>query len=319
MAKTKIADVIVPEIFAAYVRTRILELSALIESGVVENSPVLDELAGRGGKLINMPFWGTISGDDEVLSDSAPLVPKKIAASQDVAALLVRGNAWSANELASALAGSSAMEAIGAQVARWWVLKEQAIFISILNGIFAGALAATHLNNISGGAGSAAVISPAAVLDTKQKLGDAADQFVAIAMHSAVFTALQKQNLITYIPNARGEVTIPTYLTYRVIVDDGCPAAAGVYSTYLFGRGVFVRGEGVPVDLTPVETARDPLASDDILIHRRALILHPKGVKFANDTVAGATPTNAELAIDDNWVKVYPDKAIGVALLKHKV
>jgi hypothetical protein len=35
------------------------------------------------------------------------------------------------------------------------------------------------------------------------------------------------------------------------------------------------RGEGVPVDLTLVETDRDSLASDDILINRRAMVLHP--------------------------------------------
>lgn len=83
-----------------------------------------------------MPFWAPITGDDEVLSDSAALTPAKITASQDVAALLIRGKAWSANELAGALAGSSPMAAIGAQVAGWWARKEQAVLISILTGIF---------------------------------------------------------------------------------------------------------------------------------------------------------------------------------------
>ena len=50
------------------------------------------------------------------------------------------------------------------------------------------------------------------------------------------------------------------------------------------------RGEGVPVDITPVETDRDSLASDDILINRHALMLHPFGVKFTNASVADVTP-----------------------------
>jgi hypothetical protein len=211
------------------------------------------------------------------------------------------------------------MEAIGTQVAEWWALREQNVLISILTGIFAGALAATHLNDISTATGDAAVITAPAVLDTKQLLGDAADQLTAIAMHSAVFTTLQKENLIAYIPNARGEVIIPTYLGYRVIVADSIPTANGIYTTYLFGRGSFGRGDGIPVDLTPVETARDALASDDILINRRAFVLHPFGVKFTNTTVAGATPTNTELALPANWFQVYEDKAIGIAALKHRV
>jgi hypothetical protein len=319
MPKTTIADVIVPEVFAAYIIAMTKELSVLIESGIAVSNDERDRLVTQGGKLINMPFWKPITGEDEVLSDSAPLTPAKITADADIAALLIRGKAWSANELAGALAGDSPMRAIGAQVSGWWNRREQAILISILNGIFSGALAGTHVNDISAMSGSAAVISAAAILDTKQLLGDAADQLTALAMHSAVFTTLQKQNLITYIPNARGEVEIPAYLGYRVLVDDGIPVDGDVYTTYMFGSGSFGRGDGIPVDLTPVETDRDSLASDDILINRRALVLHPFGVKFTNASVAGATPTNDELADEDNWAKVYEDKAIGLAELKHRI
>lgn len=319
MAKTKISDVIVPEIFAAYIIKMTKELSVLVKSGIATQNAELDRLVTGGGKLINMPFWKPITGDDEVLSDSNPLTPEKIAAEQDVAALLIRGKAWSTNELAGALAGSSPMEAISAQLAGWWSRKEQGILISILKGVFGGTLSTSHVNDISAGIGEAAVISGNAILDTKQLLGDAADQLTALAMHSAVFTTLQKQNLIQYIPNARGEINFPSYMGYRIIVDDGCPVDAGVYSTYMFAAGSFGRGDGVPVDLTPVETDRDSLASDDILINRRALVLHPFGVKFTNASVAGVTPTNAELATIDNWSKVYEDKAIGLAMLKHKI
>jgi hypothetical protein len=321
MPKTMIADVIVPEIFAAYVINQTKELSALIQSGIAVQNDKLDNLVTQGGKLINMPFWTQITGNDEVLSDSTPLTPDKIGTSQDVAALLIRGKAWSANELASALAGSSAMQAIGAQVSRWWARKEQQTLIAILNGVFGGTLAGSHVNDVSGNTGAAAALTANTVLDTKQLLGDAADLFTALAMHSASYTSLQKQNLITYIPNARGEVNIPTYLDYRIIVDDGCPVdtANGIYSTYLFAAGSFGRGDGLPVDLTAVETDRDSLQSDDILINRRAFVLHPFGVKFTNATVAGATPSNTELAATDNWSKVYENKAIGLALLKHKL
>lgn len=81
MAKTSIADVIVPEIFTAYVIKQTKELSALIQSGIAVQNDKLDDLVTQGGKLINMPFWVPITGDDEVLSDSAALTPAKITAS----------------------------------------------------------------------------------------------------------------------------------------------------------------------------------------------------------------------------------------------
>jgi hypothetical protein len=319
MPKTQIADIIVPELFAPYVIKRTMELSALITSGIAVDNPQLNELVTSGGKLLNIPFWKPLTGEDEVLSDSVALTPDKISADADVAALLIRGRAWSANELAGALAGSDPMAAIGEQVAAYWARREQATLISILNGVFAVTLADSHVNDISGGEGAAGIINAGAILDTKQLLGDAADQLTALAVHSAVFTLLQKQNLIVYVPNSRGEVNLPTYLGYKVVVDDSLPNSGGVYSTYLFGSGAIGRGEGTPVSLTPVETDRDSLASDDILINRRAFVLHPFGVKFTNYSVAGATPTNAELATGTNWQQVYEDKAIGLALLKHKI
>ena len=319
MAKTKIADLIIPELFAPYVINQTKELSALMNSGIAQSSPLLDSLIEKGGKNIIMPYMKPLTGADEVLSDSNPLVPEKIGAEKDVAPVLIRGKAWSSNELAGALAGSDPMSAAGAQIARWWNIQEQKILIAILNGIFATALKTTHCNDISTGTGNAAIISANAILDTKQLLGDAASNLKAMAMHSAVFTALQKQNLIEYIPNSQGVIEFPTYLGYKVIVDDGITPASGVYSTYLFADGVFGRGDGVPDALTPVETYRDALASDDILVSRRALCLHPLGVSWTNPVISSATPTNSDLSNGSNWQKVASDKSIGIAMLRHKI
>lgn len=319
MPATRIQDVIVPELFAAYVTRRTTELSTLLQSGIITSNPLIDGLVTQGGRTINMPFWAPLTGDDEVLTDDTALTPGGIQAEQDVAALLIRAKSWSAHELAGALAGDDPMTAIGTQVAQWWATREQHMLVSTLTGIFATALAGTHVNDISGMTGTAAVIGAEAVLDTKQLLGDAASKFTALAMHSAVFTTLQKQNLIEYIPDARGEVFIPTYLGYRIIVDDGVPSAGGVYNTYLFANGVIGRGDGVPVSLTPVEFDRDSLMSTDILINRRALVLHPFGVAWQNPTLTTPTPGNTDLATGANWAKVYEDKAIGIALLKHKI
>jgi hypothetical protein len=313
MPKTKISDVIVPEVFAPYVIKRTMELSEIVRSGIAIGSQELNGLITGGGATINMPFWKPIGGDDEVLSDTTPLNVDKITTGADIAALLIRGKAWSANELAGALAGSSPMTAIATQVAQWWSIREQRVLLSILNGIFASALATSHTNDQS-----SAVLSAELVLDTKQLLGDAAGKLTTLFMHSVVYTTLQKQNLIEYIPDAEGKISFASYLGYRLIVDDMLVGTNGVYPIYLSAPGTFGRGDGIPVDLTPVETDRDSLQSDDILINRRALVIHPLGVKWKGNP-AGATPSNAELATGANWEKVYEDKAIGLALLKCRI
>lgn len=47
--KTKISDVIVPEVFNPYVIQRTMELSALYQCGIIANNPELDRLATAGG------------------------------------------------------------------------------------------------------------------------------------------------------------------------------------------------------------------------------------------------------------------------------
>lgn len=325
MAKTQISDVIVPEVFNPYVVERTAELSALRRSGIVQPNEELNRLAMSGGKLVNMPYWNDLSGADEILSDSGALTPAKIDADQDIAVLLMRGKAWSANDLAKALSGDDPMGTVGDLVAEYWARREQDTLISILTGVFADNTAndASDLVNdvaIEDGdnAADANLIGADQVIDTATLLGDAAGRLTALAVHSAVYARMQKQNLIDFEPTNTQNIGWGTYLGKTVIVDDRCPREAGgtsgfKYTTYLFGVGAIGLGEGAaPV---PTETDRDSLAGDDILINRRHYLLHPRGIAFQSASVAGSSPTNTELEAAANWDRVYTQKNIRLAAL----
>ena len=317
MAKTKISDVIVPSIFNDYVIERTAELSALFQSGIVSTSPELNRLASAGGRLINMPFWNDLDGDDELLSDSQALTPEKIDAEQDIAALLMRGKAWSANDLAKALSGDDPMRAIGDSVAQYWNRRWQAMLISTLTGVFGAASMAGNDTDISGQGGADGIIGAGTTIDALQLLGDAKDKLTAFAMHSATQAKLAKDDLIDFKLDSEGRPTIPTYLGKRVIVDDGLPVAGNTYTTYAFGEGAIGYGEGgAPI---PTETDRDSLAGDDILINRRHFILHPRGVAFQSAVVADASPSNAELANANNWARVYQNKNVRMIRFRHRI
>lgn len=265
-AKTKIEDVIVPEVFNRYVIERTAELSALYQSGIVVKDPELDALATAGGKLINMPFWQDLTGEDEVLSDSESLETDKITAGQDVAALLMRGKAWKVNDLSKALSGDDPMRAIGDLVAAYWARRQQATLLSVLKGVFGATTTKMGDNSldISAETGNAAAFTGETFLDASYKLGDAEEKLTAIAVHSSVYANLRKQNLIEFLLDSNN-TKIPTYMGKRVIVDDGMPNSGGVFTSYIFGQGAIGLGNGAaPV---PTETDRDALAGDDILVN----------------------------------------------------
>lgn len=346
MPVTKIADVIQPELFTQYVMDKTTEKSEIMYAGVIENNPELNRLITGGGTILTMPKWNDLSGTSQVLSDSKPIEVQNITAKSEMATLLIRANAWGANELAGALAGDDPMKAIAERVSDWWVRDEKHNIMSILNGIFSITQDGTHNSlselvlDISGETSSK--ISGEAVLDAKQLMGDAADLLSMVYMHSATFTELQKQNMIQFIPTARSEIQIPTYLGYRVICDDSAPVATSggkkIYTTYLLSRGCIQRGIGVPVSITPTEIDRDSLASNDYLINRQAKVLHPRGISWVGGgQIEGATPSDDELAnksykvtvpggdsgtteetrTRNNWSRVSEIKKIGIVQLKH--
>lgn len=323
---TKIADVIQPELFTQYVIDRTTEKSELMNAGVVVNYPMLNQLVTGGGTILTMPSWNDLSGESQVLTDSTDIETDKITSKKELATVLMRGKAWAAHDLAGALAGDDPMGAIVQLVSDWWVRDEKKQIISILNGVFAATTMADHVLDISGGTGEAASISANAVLDAKQLLGDAADQLTMIYVNSATFTALQKKNLIQYIPASESRISIPTYLGYRVIMDDSIPAeeagspAYKKYTTYLLSEGAIARGVGTPVAMVPTETDRDTLASTDYLINRQAKVLHPRGMSWeGSSSITGPTPSNTELATGTNWKRVVDGKKIGMVKLVHRI
>ncbi len=105
------------------------------------------------------------------------------------------------------------------------------VLLPSLQGIFATALAATHVIDIAiedgDNALDANLIGSDAVIDVQNLLGDHWLAITAMAMHSKPFSRLQKLNLIEFLPLAQQNIEVPMFLGRRVIVDDGMPVAAG--------------------------------------------------------------------------------------------
>jgi hypothetical protein len=346
MAVVKIADVIVPEIFTPYSQLRTMQLAAIIRSGVAVRDAALDALLAGAGLTFNLPAWNDLdhtdgentSSDD----DGASSVPSKINAIDEIGVRLSRNKSWSAMRLATALAGSDPMQAIGNLVSDYWVARLQAAVVAALQGVFAdndaAPAASEHTqydltNDIKGASYSAGVtdFSAEAFIDTCTLLGDGAASVTTVLMHSIVFARAQKNNLIDFIPDSEQNIEIPTFLGRRVIVDDALPnpagvsgissTASGIYHTWLLGPGALRIGAGSPE--VPTEVFRAPEkgngAGQDTLFNRVEWMIHPTGHKYAGTPPKGG-PTNAatsnNLAAAGSWQRVYPErKQIKIARL----
>lgn len=331
MAGTKLTDVIVPELFNPYVINRSMELSSLVQSGIVANNSEFDKLASQAAPVINMPFFEDLTGESEQIIESVDLTDNKIASNKDVACIIRRAKMWSATDLSAALAGKDPMRAIAGLVANFWVRDMQKELIAILKGIFGTAedvdtstketRLESNLLDISEKTGDSANWSVNSFIDAQQLLGDAQSQLTAVVMHSATWSYLKKLELIKT-ERQSTDLSFDTYQGKRVIIDDGCPVENGVYTSYLFGQGAFALGNGSPAGFASTETDRDKKKGSgiDYLINRKTYIMHPRGVSFTNTNVEKMEgPSRLELADPTNWKPVYEPKQIRIVAFKHKI
>jgi hypothetical protein len=314
MAATAISNIVVPKIFSPYVVERSTTLSNILSSGIAQRTPAFDEMAGAKGKLFEMPYFNDLSGDAEVLADGTALTINNITAEQETAVKFMRGKAWGATDLASAVAGEDIMRSIGDMVAGYWARSVQTTLMNIMGALFhdsAGSIWSTHVSD----QGSTDITS-SMVVDTMALLGDNSSSLTTMIVHSATYAALQKASLIDYTRDADNNIMFSTYLGKRLIVDDSCATsgsgATTEYRSYLFGNGAFAYGVGSIDNATEVD--RDTLKGEDILINRQHFILHPRGLKFAG-AVAGASPTDGEVGAGADWTQVWDNQNIKMVCL----
>jgi hypothetical protein len=256
-----------------------------------------------------------------VLDDNSDLTVSKISTGQDVAVKLLRGKAFGSTDLAADLSGADPIDAIANRFADWWNKRMQTALLSALAGAMGAASMAANVNDISALTGGAQYFDADSFIDSAFLLGDEQGGLTGVAVHSLTLKAMVKADLIDYIPDSQGKLTIPTYLGKSVIVDDGMPVsgagATRIFTTYIFGPGAIGYGERSPK--VPVEVERQALKGmgQEYIVNRRQWVMHPRGVKWLGGTQAGVTPANSELATATNWQRVYDPKIVRIVAFKH--
>src|SRR6478752_6079653 len=184
MAKTAVADIIIPTEFERYAIERTAELAQFGQCGIVEATPEFDAIASEGGREVRMPFWKDLTATRQLLSDSAPLTVNKINADQDIARIHNDAQVWSVNHLAKVISGDDPMGAIVDLVAAYWARTDEGLLVSALKGIFAAASMAGNKLGIASesvaGQSAATRLNGATFVDATAELGDRGDRLTAV-------------------------------------------------------------------------------------------------------------------------------------------
>lgn len=327
MARTAIADVVIPEVFADYLMEPILIKNALFDSGIVEYDALLASKLDRGGDDFTFPYWGALEDDSlYVPTEDGANTPTKITSGSLRVPRQFRAHTAGANKMASILAGDNAMEAIQERVVQAWQTGIQLNMVSTLTGLLgttggqavtldaaaADETAPTVANNISA----------EYIIDAKALLGDQGNQFNAMLMHSAVYAEMLKLDLIEYVPLSSQDGVMEMYQGMRVIVDDrlynftrlDAPLGndVNVYTTFLLKGAAFKYGDSME-GFTPVHIENDETLGIGVetLYTRKMFAVHPMGFDWTGTPAGSAGPTDAELATSGNWELKFGANTLG--------
>lgn len=338
MATVQLSDIIDVTVFNDLPAVNSPEKTAFFESGAIVRSGLLDGLASAAGKTAELPFWKDLDASEEPnqsTDDPADIAtPKKIAQDEQVARKAFLNQGWSESDLASELTlGQKAMDRIRERVDTYWVRQWQRRLIASTNGVLADNIANDDGDMVYDASGATNGDVTATTVFTRQNftsgaftLGDHVDMLTAIAVHSVVYKRMVDNDDIDFIPDSQGNMTIPTFLGKRVIVDDsmtftpaagsGAGDAAPKYTSVLFGSGAFGYGNGMPKVPTAIEReeAQGEGGGIETLWSRKTWLIHPFGFKAAA-TPAGNGYTNAELANAATWDRVVDRKNVPLSFL----
>lgn len=333
MATVQLADIVDVTVFRDLPAVDSPEKTAFFEAGAITRNGLLDELAMAAGKTAELPFWNDLDGSAEVnysTDDPADVaVPKNVTQGEQISRKAMVNQGWSASDLASELAmGTKAMEHIRAKTDKYFMRQWQRRLIASSNGVLADNVANDSSDMVIDVASESIAGQTATTLFNRDSfteaaytMGDSASNLTSIAVHSSVMKQMVKNDDIVYIPDSMGQLTIPTYMGLRVIVDDGLTVTAGStdgfkYTSVMYGEGAFGYGVGAPT--TPVEVDREASQGNgggiETLWLRNTWILHPFGFQNTG-TPAGDSYTLAEVAGATAWDRVVERKNVPLAFL----
>ena len=329
MPQVQITDVIVPDEFTAYQVENSLLSTALSQSGVVAHNALIAAQLQAGAEGFTVPFWADLSDTEADITNDDPTdlsTPQKISASKQTVRKSFLHASWSEMSLASELSGSSALARIQSRVSAYWDRQIEKRVISTLLGVLASNVAnnaSDMVVDISGQAGALANFNGASVIDTALTMGDRLGDVKMIAMHSKVYGEALKNDEIQFFKPSENGVELATYKGMGVIVDDNLTPANGIYTTILMGAGALGYAMAPPRTGYGTELFRVPAAGNgggQTVLHSRFNVgIHPLGYAWSDGSIAGDSPSIADLAVAAHWTRaVSQRKSVPLAFLISK-
>lgn len=308
----------------------------VMASGVIAKDASIMDAIGTKGNVATIPIYkpfnvldsgmGALNNDGE--TDN---VPVEISGDKQTCMLIQRMKAFKAKDFTAELTGAKPLDHVRARIQNYYTGVWENELMNILQAVMGVAALSDHVTDLSvttGTVGEANKVNATTLIDAEQAaLGDMAGGMGLLVMHSKIYAAYKKLQLVEYdkftvgdavkrevlLPHIGGKIPLVTDF-YTV---DNSVSGFPVFKTYMLGEGAFKSCDKTNYEKA-YTTNYDPETSAGIdkLYTKQGKVLHPNGLSLAVDNIAKESPTFAELGKSENWALKFNHKNVKIGLIK---
>ena len=181
-----------PLVFLKYMETvESARTNRLIKAGVFVGEPSLAQSLpdGVGGNYMQRNFVGRLAKNETIYDGAHDIATGSLATFKQGVVVMGFARAFTEKDFTFSITGKDFMSNVAEELVEYLDERHEDVLISVLKGIFGSALAGKVIEKQLGS------LSVADIVDGLALQGDKSRNIVAVAMHSAVLSALIKANL----------------------------------------------------------------------------------------------------------------------------
>ena len=308
----------------------------ILASGIIAKDASIMNAIGSHGNVATIPMYkpfnvfdagmGALNNDGE--TDN---IPVEISGDKQTCMLIQRMKAFKAKDFTAELTGANPLDHVKKKIQGYYTGVWENELMNIIQAVMGLEALSDHVTDLSTTSGTVAdanMVNAATLIDAEQAaLGDMAGGMGLIVMHSKIYAAYKKMQLVEYDKFTVGdgikrEVLLPhiggkiPFVTDYYTVDKSVPGVP-VFKTYLLGEGAFKSCDKTNYK-NAYTTNYDPETSAgvDMLYTKQGKVLHPNGLSLAVDNIAKESPSFAELGTSGNWTLKFNHKNVKMGLIK---
>ncbi len=313
-----------PEVFTEMMQEVDYWKTPVIASSAIVQDPSIMALIGDKGNVATIPIYKPLDayedGMDALNNDGeTDNTPVEVAGDKQTCMMIQRMKAFKAQDFTKELTGADPLTNIRNKIAGYYMQVWEKELMNITAAVMQIPDLSSHVLDATGGD----LADPGMIIDAEQAaLGDMAGGLGLIVMHSAIYAAYKKLDMVEFEKYVtagviKQDIELPTIGGKYVLVTDNFTEDNGVYNTYLLGEGAFLScDKNNYANQYYTDYDAESLAGIERFFTKQGKVLHPNGLSLAVDSIAKESPTAAELGTADNWSLKFNTKNVKIGMIK---